>query len=114
MILRIRGGGGYPKTSVQRPNMGLLAWMQQTRKALKMVQAIFFKARFVAGNLPTIKAMPPLSVTVAAIASSPPRNPPFAVRNVPIMSGPKYPPRFAIELITAMPAAADKPLMREV
>src|ERR1043166_4161004 len=63
---------------------------------------------------PTMRAVAPLSATVAAIASRPPRKPPFAVRNRPMMSGPKYPPRLASELITAIAAAAESPSRRDV
>ena len=66
-----------------------------------------------AGFRPTINAIDPLIATVNPIARSPPRNPPRARKN-PIMSGPKYPPRFAKELITAIPAAAERPAIREV
>src|SRR5579864_5201216 len=66
------------------------------------------------GWRPTIKATAPLRASVAAIASNPPRKSPLALRKNPMISGPKYPPRFAKELITAIPAAAGRPAIREV
>jgi hypothetical protein len=62
----------------------------------------------------TTRAIDPLMIKVALIASRPPRKPPFAVRKNPMMSGPKYPPRFPSELITAIPVAADNPAILEV
>src|SRR6267154_4339843 len=63
---------------------------------------------------PTINAIPALTANTAPTASNPPRKLPPSDRAHPIMYGPKYPPRFPTELITAMLAAADPALNRDV